>query len=129
MQQTISRLSEGITNGECLQTEIVDRMHERFLKEFMDILIMIKMREGEITGYDVLTYFHREFDFLVSAGTVYSILYSMERDGLIEARREDRRRIYSLTPKGEATVKTIYESTEILENSFTKLLRPKMNTA
>ena len=95
----------------------------------MDVLIMIRMREGETSGYGILTYFQREFDFMVSTGTVYSILYSMERDGLIEARREDRRRIYSLTPKGEATVRAISQSTDILENSFTKLLRPKTNAA
>ena len=108
-----------------MQTEIVNRIYERFLKEFMDILIMIKMREGEASGYDVLTYFHRKFDFLVSAGTVYSILYSMERDGLIKARNEDRRRIYSLTPKGEATIKAIHESNEVIENFFANLWRDK----
>jgi DNA-binding PadR family transcriptional regulator len=93
----------------------------------MDVLIMIKMGEEETSGYDVLTYFHKKFDFLVSAGTVYSILYSMERDGLIKARNEDRRRIYSLTPKGEATIKAIHESSEVLENFFANLLREKTN--
>jgi len=98
-------------------------MHERFLREFMDILIMTRMRKKTVTGYDMITYFHERFDFLVSPGTVYSILYSMERDGLIEARNEDRRRIYSLTPKGEATIKAIHESSEALENYYANLLR------
>ena len=112
-----------------MQTEIVNKIHERFLKEFMDILIILKMKEGEVSGYDVLTYFHRKFGFLVSAGTVYSILYSMERDGLIKARQEERRRVYSLTIKGEENVRAIYQSTDILENSFTKLLKPKIRNA
>ena len=93
----------------------------------MDIMIMVRMREGEITGYDTLSYFHKEFDFLVSAGTVYSVLYSMERGGLIKARSEDRRRIYSLTPKGEATIKALYQSNKVLENFFANLLRGKTN--
>ena len=87
------------------------------------------MKEGAVSGYDVLTYFHRKFGFIVSAGTVYSILYSMERDGLIKAQQEDRRRIYSLTTKGEATVKAIHQSPNILDNSFTELLKPKTNAA
>jgi len=89
---------------------------------------MVRMREGETSGYGILTYFHREFDFLVSAGTVYSILYSMERGGLIKARSEDRRRIYSLTIKGKATIKAIHESSEVLENFFANLLRQDERT-
>ena len=97
-------------------------MYERFLKAFMDIVIMVKMRGGETNGYELLTYFHEKFDILVSPGTVYSLLYSMERDGLVEARDVDRKRIYTLTPKGKATIKAIHESTEVIENFLTRLL-------
>ena len=98
-------------------------MYNRFLKEFMDVLIMVKMREGETSGYDIINYFHQKFDFLVSPGTVYSVLYSMERDGLIKARGMDRKRVYTLTPKGEATVKTIRQSSQVLEGILTGLLK------
>lgn len=105
------------------QKEVVNEIYGRFLKEFMDVLILGKMREGENCGYDILTYFHGKFDFLVSPGTVYSVLYSMERDGLIKANGTDRKRIYSLTQKGEAKIKTISESTEVLESFFSNPLR------
>lgn len=105
------------------QKEVVNEIYGRFLKEFMDVLIMVKMREGENSGYDILTYFHDEFDFLVSPGTVYSVLYSMERDGLIKDNGKDRKRIYGLTPKGEAKIKAISESNEVLESFFSNLLR------
>jgi DNA-binding PadR family transcriptional regulator len=101
----------------------VNTVYHRFLKEFMDVMIMVKMREGEASGYDVITYFHQKFDFLVSPGTVYSVLYSMERDGLIKARSIDRKRVYALTPKGEATVKVVRESNEVLERLFAGLLK------
>jgi DNA-binding PadR family transcriptional regulator len=106
-----------------LEKEVVNTVYERFLKEFMDILIMVKMRQGETSGYDLLTYFHERFDLLVSPGTVYSVLYSMERKGLIRARGVDRKRIYTLTAKGEATIKAIRESSETLETFLTRLLK------
>lgn len=106
-----------------MEREVVNTIYERFLKEFMDVLIMVKMKEGETSGYDLLTYFHRKFDLLVSPGTVYSVLYSMERNGLIKARGVDRKRIYTLTPKGEATIKTIRESSEVLESFLGCLLK------
>jgi DNA-binding PadR family transcriptional regulator len=103
----------------------VNMIYHRFLKEFMDVLIMVKMREGETSGYDVLNYFHQKFDFLVSPGTVYSVLYSMERDGLIAARGVDRKRIYALTPKGETTIKVIRDSSGVLESLLMNLLSPR----
>jgi DNA-binding PadR family transcriptional regulator len=106
-----------------LETEVVNTTYERFLKEFMDILIMVRMREGETSGYDIITYFHRKFDFLVSPGTVYSVLYSMERNGLIKARGVNRKRIYTLTSKGEAVIKAISESSAVLDSFFSSLLK------
>jgi DNA-binding PadR family transcriptional regulator len=106
-----------------LEREIVNTMYQRFLKEFMDVLIISKIREGETSGYDVISYFHQRFDFLISPGTVYSVLYSMERDGLIKARDIDRKRVYTLTPKGQTMIKTIQESGEILDSLFAGVLK------
>lgn len=106
-----------------LEKTVVNAIYERFLKEFMDVLIMVKMRGGESSGYNILNYFHEKFDLLISPGTVYSVLYSMERDGLIKARGVDRKRIYTLTPKGEATIKAINESSTALESYFSSLLK------
>lgn len=101
----------------------MDLIYHRFLKEFMDVLIMVRMREGETSGYDIISHFHQKFDFLVSPGTVYSVLYAMERDGLIEARSIDRKRIYSLTPKGATTIRAINDSSEVLESLLASLLK------
>jgi len=106
-----------------MEREVVSSVYERFLKEFMDVLIMVKMKQGEISGYDMLTYFHNRFDLLVSPGTVYSVLYSMERKGLIKAQGVDRKRVYSLTTKGQATINAIRESSDVLESFLTRLLK------
>jgi DNA-binding PadR family transcriptional regulator len=106
-----------------LQSEIVGAVYERFLREFMDVLIMVRLRDGEASGYDMLNHLHRDFDFSVSPGTVYSVLYSMERKGLIEARGVDRKRVYTLTPKGQKAIEAIHESSETLERLFEALLK------
>lgn len=116
---TSSKVARGLERG------VADIMYERFLREFMDVLIMVKIREGETSGYGILNYCHTKFDFLVSPGTVYAVLYTMERDGLIKAQGGDRKRVYTLTPKGEATIKAIQESSAVLESFFPNLLRGK----
>jgi len=88
-------------------------MCERMVKAFMDVVVLEKLMDGEpMGGYDIITCFNRKFHILLSPGTVYSLLYSMERDGLIKSRRINRRRVYKLTDQGEKTIKAIIGTNE-----------------
>lgn len=75
-----------------------------------------------MSGYDVVGFIHERFYILVSSGTVYSLLYSMERDGLIEGRWAKRKRVYSLTDKGKETVENIINANATIQNLTEKLL-------
>ena len=58
-------------------------------------------------GYGIMLEAARLTDGRVSlgAGTVYTLLYRMENDGLIESiREEDRRKVYGITPAGTAVL-------------------------
>src|SRR4030042_2746970 len=94
-----------ILNSEKLEGRILKKMHERIIKNFMDIIIMTELRNGSLSGYDVISYIHNKFNLLVSSGTVYSLLYSLERNSLVEGVWEERKRVYKLTEKGENTIK------------------------
>jgi len=69
------------------------------------------------SGYDILSLIHRKFGVLLSAGSIYSILYSLERNGLVKASFNQRARCYALTEKGEETLRV----TLILRNKITTL--------
>jgi len=90
-----------------LESEILEKMNKRIVSSFMDVLILVQLRSGSMSGHDIIAFIHKKFHMLVSSGTVYSIVYSMERDGFIEGRWEQRKRVYTLTDKGEETVKAI----------------------
>ena len=47
-------------------------------------------RSPFISGYDIIVIFQKKFNLFISPGTIYLILYKLERDGLIKG--EDRRR-------------------------------------
>ncbi len=91
-------------NGEKSEARIIKKMHERVIKSFMDTIIMAELQNGPISGYDVISYIHNKFGFLVSSGTVYSLLYSLERNGLVEGLWIERKRVYKLTEKGAQTI-------------------------
>jgi len=106
-----------------LEKGIVKSIHGRLLKEFMDVLAMQRMRGTELSGYDLMEYLREDFDFAVSSGTVYSVLYSMERSGLIESKMVERKRVYNLTRKGEATLEAIYAANDVIEGFFARILK------
>ena len=54
---------------------------------------------------------------------MYSLLYSLERNGLIEGTWNERKRVYKLTEKGEKTIETILNANDKIKNLITALLK------
>jgi DNA-binding PadR family transcriptional regulator len=90
-----------------MESEILMKMNRRVVTNFLDILLLLKLRNGSFSGYDIISYIHKRFDMLISSGTVYSCLYHLERDGLIKGELVQRKRVYTLTEKGSETAKTL----------------------
>jgi DNA-binding PadR family transcriptional regulator len=88
-------------------SKIVENLRRRTIKTFMDMLILAELQEKPLSGYDIISLIHRRFNVLVSSGTVYFLLYSLERKGLVTADMNNRKRIYTLTEKGEQTLETV----------------------
>lgn len=73
----------------------------------MDILILTEIKNNPLSGYDVIGLVHKRYDIVVSAGTIYSLLYSLEREGVIKGVQNQRKRVYELTEKGERDIEVI----------------------
>jgi DNA-binding PadR family transcriptional regulator len=97
-------------------------MHRRIVKSFMDLLILSELRNAPMSGYDIIAYIHNKFGILVSSGTVYSLLYSMERDGLIRGIWAKRKRVYELSEKGEQNIEAILNANDKIKSLITNLL-------
>jgi len=97
-------LSRGLSD---LESEILVKLHRRMVVGFLDVLILLKLRNNSLSGYDMISYIHKRFNIPISSGTVYSCLYHLERDELIKGELTRRKRVYALTEKGKETVKTM----------------------
>jgi len=115
----------GIVVGEVkiMEANVLRRMHERIIKNFMDILILAELKNGAMSGYDVIAFIHNKFHLLVSSGIVYSLLYSLERNGLIEGKWNERKRVYKLTDKGDRPIQTILSANDKIQYLIKNLLR------
>jgi DNA-binding PadR family transcriptional regulator len=108
-----------------LEKEIPGEMQERIVKSFFDVLILAQLRREPKSAYDIVAFIHKKFHILMSTGTVYSTLYSLERDGLIQGNRAEgkrRARVYTLTEKGEKTIRAFLKVNDRIQLFVANLL-------
>ena len=95
-----------------LQSEILNKMHRRIVQSFLDVVILLELQKRPFSGYDLISFVHNRFDILLSSGTVYSCLYSLEREGLVKSENTERRRVYTLTDSGKETARAFLNARE-----------------
>jgi len=94
-----------------LKSNVLKEMQRSMVTSFLDTIILAELRNSiPLSGYDVIEFIHRKFGFLISAGKVYSLMYSMERKGLLRGIEVQAKRTYTLTDKGVETINAILES-------------------
>jgi len=98
-------------------------MHRSMIKNFLDIMILAKLRNSSpLSGYDIIEFIHKKFGVLISPGTIYAVLYSMERKGLIKGELIQGKRTYMLTGQGREAISIILRSEEEIEGFMRTIL-------
>ena len=87
-----------IDNLSDLQADIQDHL----VKSFLDIIVLSMLKQSPSHGYAIIADIHKQFDVLLSPGTLYPLLYSLEKKELITIEQDGRRKNYILTEKGSA---------------------------
>ena len=96
-----------------MENKVIKEMERALVKHFLDTVVLANLRDsGRLSGYDVIELVHKKFDILASSGTVYALLYSLERKGLITGEFADAKRVYILTDKGKENIAEISRSKE-----------------
>lgn len=99
-----------------MKSEILEETRKSMVRNFLDIIVLAELRNSSpLSGYDVIDFVHKKFDALISSGTVYSLLYSMERKGLIEGEMTGGKRVYMLTDKGTNAINALSKSKEEIQ--------------
>jgi len=96
-------------------SKFVEKLHRKTIKNFMDIFVLAELKRRSLSGYDFIGFIHRRFDIMMSSGTIYSLLYSLERDGLIKGASSERKRVYVLTEKGEQSIGVVMEANKEIQ--------------
>jgi DNA-binding PadR family transcriptional regulator len=90
------------------EKEFLKDFRERLIKNCTDVLILAELNEGKtMSGCSFLTFFNEKFGIMLSPGTIYSKLYALERQGLLQINMESRRTVYSISNKGQKIMHVI----------------------
>ena len=109
-----------ITKDQTLRIQIKNSFMERLVTSFLDIIILTHFKNDPFSGYDILLFIQKQFNIILSPGTVYSVVYAMERKKLITGSSKKGKRTYTLTEKGRLTA-NIATSPNELQSFMTKL--------
>jgi DNA-binding PadR family transcriptional regulator len=94
-----------------LESESILALHQRTIQNFMDIIILKHLKSNMPTsGYGIIKHIQEKFHVLPSAGTVYSLIYSLERKNLIEGNKTRRKRVYRITEQGEELLRRVNQT-------------------
>lgn len=96
-----------------MEKKCVERIRRKLVKNFLEPIFLVELRKKEPLGaYELSDIVHSKFGFAFSSGTVYGLLYSMERQNLVTGEENENKRTYRLTRKGRETIDTIWNSRE-----------------
>ncbi len=71
-----------------------------FIRGGYRLLILALLERSVMHGYEILKWLERVTGERPKISTLYTILKEMEQSGLLESRKVDRKRIYSISERG-----------------------------
>jgi DNA-binding PadR family transcriptional regulator len=89
------------------ESELLTKIHGRIVSNFLDLSILLKLRNDSLSDQDIISYVSKRFNVVVSLGTIYSCLHHLEEEELIKAKWGKKKKVYTLTEKGEQRIKTL----------------------
>lgn len=91
-------------------SELDHDVKKHLVKTFLDIIVLTMLSNSSSHGYALIADIHKKFDVLLSPGTLYPLLYSLENKGMIGIKKDGRRKNYFLTSKGKIQSQKVIQS-------------------
>lgn len=98
----------------------------KILRANLELILLAMLYEEPTFGYRLIQVFHNAFGVLLSPSTIYTILRYFEQQKLVKVLNNNRKKIYSLTPKGDEVVHVNFKKAIVISNRITFFLTEKL---
>jgi DNA-binding PadR family transcriptional regulator len=112
----------NLQNIDQTKKEKLDELNDHLIKALLDIIILEMLHDSPKHGYKTIAEIHKQFGVMLSPGTVYPLLYELEKVGWVEIIEVKRKKVYSLTSKGTDDLKILSMFYLDLFRKITKLI-------
>jgi len=92
------------------------------LRAFLDLVMMCMLEQHAMSAYEISGVLMRDFGVRVGSSTIYSKLYTLEKQGQISCVMGRSGKVYSLTKQGQQTMSAMPMTIEEICNSAQILL-------
>jgi DNA-binding PadR family transcriptional regulator len=83
------------------------KLYERWIKGLAPLLALLALRTREMTGYDLIKFIYQHFGVLLSPGTIYPILHSLQRNSLVTEQVQGIRKAYAIAENGKRALRDV----------------------
>ncbi len=98
------------------------------MKGYLKIYVMKELSKGEKTGYELMGSFeHFTGMHRPSPGTIYPLLNSLSKKGMVKASKQKNKKAYSLTQKGARMLTVIMDERKKFVEKAIGILSPIYN--
>lgn len=87
--------------------EISEEAVERFVKNELDTIVLVLILNKPMCGTDIIKTIHKEFNILLSPGTIYPLLHSLEERGLLKCEYQVKTKLYKPIVQAEPKIRSI----------------------
>jgi len=95
---------------------------ERFVKKDLEMIIFALLMNTPMCGTDIMKTIHKNFNVLLSPGTIYPLLHDLEKRGLVQYEYAVKKKIYKLVDSSLPKVKTTLDEHIQVSTALSKFL-------
>jgi len=78
----------------------LERLKQYNTRDNLWLYILYFLQKESLYAWKIRSLIEEQFKFKSGKITVYRVLYRLENQGLVKSKKEERRRVYQITPKG-----------------------------
>lgn len=97
--------------------------HGKYVKTSLDLVILAILNDKPTYGYKIIAAIHKEFDVLLSPGSLYPLLHLLEQRKLIESRVEGGKKLYRTTNEGRTRFQNAFTMFKVSMNQLENFVK------
>jgi len=111
--------------GQEMEAEVCATIKGKCVKNALNLIVLaiLQDRPWGLSGYDFIGLIHNFFDIMVSPGTLYPVLFSLQKQGLVHVEFRGKRRVYYPALKGKKKVEPLIDCFIDANNQLNEFLR------